>query len=123
MAKKENISTFLPVLSISGNAIQIRQALPAEFQNTDHDFFPALKALELQNPSLSWQDSNYYQRLIATLSWTHIVELTRIDDKTKRAFYELECMKSNWSYRELMRQISSKYLRKNIYAGEREIMI
>jgi predicted nuclease of restriction endonuclease-like (RecB) superfamily len=107
LAKNENISTFLPVLSISENAIQIRQPVAAEFQNTDHDLFPALKALELQNPSLSWQDSNYYQRLIATLSWTHIVELTRMEDKTKRAFYELECIKSNWSKRELMRQISS----------------
>ncbi|BAZ10961.1 hypothetical protein NIES4071_27850 [Calothrix sp. NIES-4071] len=107
LAKNENVSTFLPVLGISGNALQIRQAVPAEFQKAYQELFPALKALELQNPSPSWQDSNYYQRLVSTLSWTHIVELTRIDDKTKRAFYELECIKSNWSYRELMRQISS----------------
>ncbi len=107
LAKNENISAFLPVLSISVNTLQIRQPVAAEFQNTYHDLFPALKALESQNPSLSWQDSNYYQRLVSTLSWTHIVELTRIDDKTKRAFYELECIKSNWSKRELIRQINS----------------
>lgn len=107
LAKNENISAFLPVLSISVNALQIRQPLAAEFKNADLDLFPALKAIELKNPSLSWQDSNYYQRLISSVSWTNIVELIRIDDKTKRAFYELECIKSNWSKRELMRQISS----------------
>lgn len=70
LAKNENISVFLAVFGISGNALQIRQAVPAEFQNTDQDLFPALKALESHNPSLSWQDSNYYQRLVSTLSWT-----------------------------------------------------
>jgi predicted nuclease of restriction endonuclease-like (RecB) superfamily len=107
LAKNENISAFLPVLSISVNQLQIRQAVPAEFEKANHDLFPALMSRELQSPSHSWQDSNYYQHLFSSLSWTHIVELVRIDDTTKRAFYELECIKSSWSTRELMRQISS----------------
>ncbi|MFN6563181.1 MAG: YhcG family protein [Nostoc sp. ChiSLP01] len=71
------------------------------------NLFPALKARELESTSLIWQDSNYYHRLFSTLSWSHILELTRIDNTTKRAFYELECIKSNWSKRELKRQINS----------------
>ncbi len=40
-------------------------------------------------------------------SWTHILELIRIDDPLKRAFYENECLKGNWSKRQLQRQIGS----------------
>ncbi len=81
--------------------------MSAEFKTVPQNLFPALQARELQNPSLNWQDSNYYQRLFSTLSWSHLLELTRIEDTTKRAFYELECMKSNWSIREFKRQMNS----------------
>ena len=47
--------------------------------------------------------------LVSKLSFTHIVELINIDDDTKRAFYESECMRGNWSVRELKRQIGSLY--------------
>ena len=47
--------------------------------------------------------------LLAKLSFTHIVELLQCDDATKRAFYELECIRGNWSVRELRRQIASLY--------------
>ena len=40
-------------------------------------------------------------------SWTHILELIRIEDPLKRAFYENECLKGNWSKRQLQRQIGS----------------
>ncbi|MBV6627481.1 MAG: DUF1016 family protein [Rivularia sp. (in: Bacteria)] len=107
LAKDENITAFLSLISIPFNALQIRQTVAAEFKTAPQNLFPALQARELENPSLSWQDSNYYQRLVSTISWSHLVELTRIEDTTKRAFYELECMKSNWSKRELKRQINS----------------
>ena len=45
--------------------------------------------------------------LINRLSYTHLIELMRIDDNLKRAFYEIECIKGNWSVRELERQIGS----------------
>jgi predicted nuclease of restriction endonuclease-like (RecB) superfamily len=40
-------------------------------------------------------------------SWSHLVELVRLDDPWKRAFYENECLKGNWSVRQLQRQIGS----------------
>jgi predicted nuclease of restriction endonuclease-like (RecB) superfamily len=43
------------------------------------------------------------------LSFTHFVELIVIEDDTKRAFYEVECLRGNWSVRELKRQIASLY--------------
>ncbi len=40
-------------------------------------------------------------------SWTQLIELIRLDDPLKRAFYENECLKGNWSVRQLQRQIGS----------------
>jgi predicted nuclease of restriction endonuclease-like (RecB) superfamily len=40
-------------------------------------------------------------------SWSQILELIRIEDPLKRAFYENECLKGNWSVRQLQRQIGS----------------
>ena len=45
--------------------------------------------------------------LIARLSFSHIAELIAIDNPTHRAFYEVECIRGNWSVRELKRQIGS----------------
>jgi DUF1016 N-terminal domain len=41
------------------------------------------------------------------LSWTHFIELIRIDDPLKRTLYEIECFRGNWSVRQLQRQIGS----------------
>ncbi|MDV3622490.1 hypothetical protein CMU83_15690 [Elizabethkingia anophelis] len=47
------------------------------------------------------------QSLTGHLTWTHICELLIIEDKAKRSFYEKETVNSNWSIRELKRQIDS----------------
>jgi len=44
---------------------------------------------------------------LSSLSWTHFIELVRADDPWKRAFYENECLKGNWSVRQLQRQMES----------------
>ncbi len=41
------------------------------------------------------------------LSWSHYCELMIIKDLDKRNFYEKECINSNWSVRELQRQLST----------------
>jgi predicted nuclease of restriction endonuclease-like (RecB) superfamily len=45
--------------------------------------------------------------LVLRFSWTHLLQLIRLDDPWKRAFYENECLKGNWSKRQLQRQIGS----------------
>ncbi len=44
---------------------------------------------------------------ILELSWSKIQELIRISDPWKRAFFENECLREDWSVRELQRQIES----------------
>ncbi len=45
--------------------------------------------------------------MLLRLSWTHLIDLLAIHDPWKRAFYENECLKGNWSKRQLQRQIGS----------------
>ena len=47
------------------------------------------------------------QTLSGKLSWSHYCELLSISDVDKRSFYEKEAVNSNWSVRELKRQIES----------------
>ena len=41
------------------------------------------------------------------LSWSHYLELIKIEENTKRDFYLNECINARWSVRELQRQIGS----------------
>ena len=41
------------------------------------------------------------------LSWSHYLELIKIDENNKRNFYLKEAINSRWSVRELQRQIGS----------------
>jgi predicted nuclease of restriction endonuclease-like (RecB) superfamily len=45
--------------------------------------------------------------MVLRLSWTHLLEIIRLDDPWKRACYENESLKGNWSVRQLQRQIGS----------------
>ena len=47
------------------------------------------------------------QTVSGHLSWSHICELLVIDDKPKRDFYQKETINSNWSFRELKRQVNT----------------
>ena len=47
------------------------------------------------------------QSVTGKLTWTHYCELLTISDPEKRSFYEKEAVNSNWSVRELKRQIDS----------------
>jgi predicted nuclease of restriction endonuclease-like (RecB) superfamily len=42
-----------------------------------------------------------------TLSWSHYVLLLTIKKPEERSFYEIEAFQSNWSFRELKRQVAS----------------
>jgi predicted nuclease of restriction endonuclease-like (RecB) superfamily len=47
--------------------------------------------------------------ILFRLSFTHIAEILALPDETQRRFYEIECIRGNWSVRELRRQIASLY--------------
>jgi predicted nuclease of restriction endonuclease-like (RecB) superfamily len=41
------------------------------------------------------------------LSWTHYIQLLKIENNDERTFYEIEAAQGNWSVRELQRQFNS----------------
>lgn len=47
--------------------------------------------------------------LCSELSWSHYRLLMRIDNKGRRDYYQEECIKANWSVRQLERQINTFY--------------
>jgi predicted nuclease of restriction endonuclease-like (RecB) superfamily len=53
------------------------------------------------------------QKLLECLSFSHFAELLNIENPTQRAFYELECVRGNWSVRALQRQINSLYFERS----------
>ena len=64
-------------------------------------------------PSLLPRSGVPGQTLLERLSFSHFAELLAIEDPLQRAFYELECIRGNWSVRALKRQISSLYFERS----------
>lgn len=58
------------------------------------------------------------------LSWSHYLKLMRIENINERHFYEIECVKNNWSLSELKRQYdSSLYERIALSKNKEEIEV
>ena len=76
---------------------QLRKLLPAN-----------LKAIEKVGTA-SPQFRIPPERIIQRLSYSHLELIVDLDDDLKRTFYEIECIRGNWSVRELKRQIGSLY--------------
>jgi predicted nuclease of restriction endonuclease-like (RecB) superfamily len=51
--------------------------------------------------------------IIFRLSFTHLAEIIALPDEFQRRFYEIECIRGNWSVRALKRQISSLYFERS----------
>ncbi len=63
------------------------------------------------------------QTLSAKLSWSHYVELLKIDDPLERSFYEKEAENAHWGVRELKRQMKSMlYHRLALSSDKTEVM-
>ena len=63
------------------------------------------------------------ENLVRNLSFSHFVELMKIEDDLKRNFYELECIKGSWSIRELKRQTGSLYFERTALSKDKEKLI
>ena len=102
-----NLKNFRQI-ALTWPHFKIRQTLSAELGirlNEEALTFPALKNRKMQ--AVPWQDDAWILHLFSSLSLSHLLELSRVDDPQKRAFYEFECLRSRWSVRELRRQRDS----------------
>lgn len=60
--------------------------------------------------------------IINKLSYTHLRKIINIDNFVKRTFYEMECIKGNWSVSELERQINSLYFERSGLSQNKEAL-
>lgn len=76
---------------------QLKKLLPVETAD--------LQKVGTESPQLEIPPKAILQRL----SYSHIELIVDIEDPLKRTFYEIECIRGNWSVRELKRQIATLY--------------
>ena len=88
-------NTSIPISCAVTTESKIRQTLSVESR---------LIPSRWPNPGLPTPLSPHF---LLQFSWTKLQELLRLDDPWKRAFYENECLKGNWSVRQLQRQIET----------------
>jgi predicted nuclease of restriction endonuclease-like (RecB) superfamily len=80
-------------------------ALPAMIrQMVSAGLLPSLPA---RSETLPWQDDAWHERLRRELSFSHLLELSRVQEPLARAFYEVQVLAHRWSVRELKRQRDS----------------
>lgn len=78
---------------------QIRGTLSPEFQ------LPESKNIRGTTPPESYDLAP--ELLLSKLSYSHFLELIRVDDPLQRLFYEVEAIKNGWGVRELERAINT----------------
>lgn len=92
----------------------IYQTLSDEFHNSNNQLITIGQTVtdEFKN-TVSNDLQVSADKLINRLSFSHLTLLLPIGESLKRTFYEIECMKGNWSVSELKRQISSLYFERS----------
>ena len=73
------------------------------------EFGKGFSRSNLQNMRALYMSYEKCQTLSGKLTWSHYCELLSIWDESKRSFYEKETVNSNWSVREMKRQINSSF--------------
>ena len=61
-----------------------------------------------------------WKTVSAKLSWSHYLELIKIEEENKRNFYLNECINSKWSVRELQRQKDSLLYERLIMSADKD---
>jgi predicted nuclease of restriction endonuclease-like (RecB) superfamily len=87
---------------------QIRETVTPEmnpYLRRPASTLPSTEIREAVSPGLQMSGRDLAERL----SFSHLSELFSLEDAQKRYFYEIECIRGNWSVRELKRQLASLY--------------
>lgn len=84
-----------------------KQTLKELSKALTNEFGKGFSVSNIQFMRRFYQTYQIQQTASVKLSWSHYCELLSIPDPDKRSFYEKEAVNSNWSVRELKRQIDS----------------
>lgn len=97
------------IKGISSTALRLMRQFYLIYPQISQTLSDELQLLDLQiQPTLSVESVTIEpKKLLRYFSFSHFIELLKIDDELKRTFYEVETIKGNWSVRELKRQVES----------------
>ena len=93
---------------------QIIKELSKELRKTLGKGFSISNLFNMRRFYLTYQK---FQTVSGKLSWSHYCELLSISNEGERKFYEKECINSNWSVRELKRQIETSLYERILLSG------
>ena len=108
---------------------QIWLTLSAELQNIQYtDMLPVIPAERLNiwlTPSAELENNMNVppELLLSRLSYSHFIELIRVEDELQRLFYEVEAIKNNWNIRELRRAIDTSLAFRTVMSTNKEAVI
>ncbi|MDO8368091.1 MAG: DUF1016 N-terminal domain-containing protein [Saprospiraceae bacterium] len=105
----------------------ILQTVSAKLQSTgyqlDTTFLSMLEKLESIQSKEVASHSFPADMLLSRLSFSHFIELVKADTPLKRAFYEVQAIKNNWSVRELGRAMSTLLFERSGLSTNKESVI
>jgi predicted nuclease of restriction endonuclease-like (RecB) superfamily len=132
----EEITNFLPAetisrLSLAESNLPIRRPLVGEFKDeirrtASVEFGTTIRRTvsaelhKIDNNDVKWRTPA--KILLSKLPYSHLLLISKIDNPVKRAFYELESTKGNWSFRELERQINTLYYERSGLSKNKEAL-
>jgi len=106
---------ILRTLSVKSQIIDNENVL---IENTSNDD-GIVQRVEGENDDLQLSP----ELLLSRLSFSHFIELTRVDDSSQRLFYEVETIKNNWSVRDLKRAIGTSLAFRTVMSTNKEAVI
>ncbi|MEN9440275.1 MAG: hypothetical protein RLZ33_351 [Bacteroidota bacterium] len=122
IAFPEILQTLSAELQNSSN--KFLQTPSEEFKNRLENISQTLSA-ELTKPSKPIEQGQYAltQKMIESLSFSHITLLITISDPLKRIFYTIEAIKGTWSVREMKRQINALLYERSGISKKPELLL
>jgi predicted nuclease of restriction endonuclease-like (RecB) superfamily len=113
LAYPQIAETLAPLLPLGSEIVRSLSGQSSSAKDVPDTPFPIVESVP---PQLTLSG----RKLVESLSFTHFAELIEIEDPLKRSFYEIECIRGNWSVRALKRQIATLYYERSGLSKDKE---
>ena len=111
------------LFSNTNGEIYGKRIVEALSQKLSNEFGSGFSTVSIRRMRRFYEYYPIWSAVPTELSWSHFMELIRIDRKAERDFYEQEAIKSNWGYRELNRQINTKLYDRYLISPDKKLIM
>lgn len=128
--KQKGIKGFSPMALRSCRTFyktypQIQQTVSVKLQSVGIKSLPNSQ-MSIQQTVTGELDNESFisaELLLSRLSYSHFIELIRVEESLQRLFYEVEAIKNNWSVRDLKRAIDTSLALRTTLSTNKEAVI